>query len=182
MSAVFWTGTPPQADTVIGETSYPNGGSWVLDITTESGSTQMFLYTNYPSPGVLIEDDPPIIGYDALSEADAEGTAAALQTAVNGLASVTDSTLTKLAVTGQGVSILFAAEEWANYQFNITLPTEFEGTNFDYAQLLTRSPADSVLAQGDIDTVNAAVNSYISGLDTVTDVDTVLSFVTPGTI
>jgi hypothetical protein len=181
MSAVFWSGIIPRYPFTFNNVDYPVGGGWVLDITTSSGSTQMWFYTAYPSPGAEQYADPPQYSYDALTETDSDNTADELQTAVNGLSGVTDSTLTALGITGvQGATFLFPQDDWQSYTFAITLPAQ-DGQTSDSAQLLTRSPADGMLSQGDIDTVTAALQTYIGGLDTVTDVDIVQQAVTPAT-
>lgn len=182
MSSVFWVGFGPRTYGLIGETEYPAGGAWVLDITTESGSTQMFFYTAYPSVGAMWEDEPPIFGYDALTLTDSDNTAATLQSAVNDLEVVTDSTLTAFGIsTNGGFSLLFGSEEWANYSFSISLPTQ-DDTNTDSAQLTTRSPADGILSSEDIGTVTAAIVTFIEGLDTVTACTVTQQTVTPSTL
>jgi hypothetical protein len=167
----------------IDDTEYPVGSVQILDIVTSTGNTQMVLSTAYPNPGVLWEEDPPIIGFDALTEADAYGTATTLQSVVNAFDGVTGSTLTPFSVSGgDNFSLLFDSAEWANFTFNIALPTADEVTNADSAQLMTASPADGVLSSADIAAVNAALVTYIEGLDTVTACTVTQLTVTPSTL
>jgi len=184
MSSVKWTQTAGRSSAEVNGVSYPVGGAWVLDIITGTGNTQMFFSTAYPSPGYMQYNDPPIYSFDALTEADSDGTAAALKTAVDALSGVVGSTLTAFSVTqGVGVHLLFDAN-WSNFLFNITLPTEISGqeNGSDSAQLTTASPADGKLSQADIDTITASLVAHIKTLNTVADCSVVQSVVTPATI
>jgi hypothetical protein len=148
--------------------SYP--AIYVLDIVTESGDTQMVLSTAYP-------------GGDGseLVQADADATAAALETAVSGLAEVTDVTTTPFTQGETGIiTVLFDTTDYANFTFIISLPTEFDSPSS--AILISASPSDGMLTSDDLDTVNAAVLTAIEGLDTVTDCTVSQLFVTPGTL
>jgi hypothetical protein len=183
MSNVKWTGTIPSV-IVISDTPYPNGAGAVLDIVTGSGNTQMYLYTAYPNPGFEYFDDPPVIGYDALTATDAANTAAALQSAVNDLDGVTDSTLTTISVTTGpfgNANLLFDSAGWTNYVFTITLPTQ-DDADTEWAALFTSSPADGMLSSDDISTITSALVSFIEGLDTVTACTVAQATVTPDTL
>jgi hypothetical protein len=131
----------------------PGGpGSYVLQIVTTSGDTSMFLATQYPG------DDGT-----SLTQADADNTATALKTAVDGLSGVTGSTLTPL--TGLGVQCIFDSAAWANYQFTAETPSEWGYPNI---QLVAASPADGMLTSGDLTTVTSAVVSFAETLTDVT--------------
>ncbi len=145
--------------------------SYVLDVTTGTGSTQMFLGLGY---GAV---DPADIG---LVPADADGTAAALQTAVNELSGVTDSTLTQFQASASYV--LFDASDYANFHFTMSATSEAFGTFSVDSFLVTASPADGVLASGDLDTVTAAIVTYMGGLSGVSDPAVTQETVVPETL
>lgn len=183
MSSVYWAQAGPRTFFNIPglEDPAPVGGCWVLDIITTSGSSQIWFSTAYPNPGVEWEADPPQFSYDALTLTDSDDTAAALKLAVDGLEQVTSSTLTAFEVSGTGgASVIFPQDEWQNYTFAITIPAQ-DGQTYDSALLTTRSPADGMLSQGDIDTVTAALQTFISGLSTVVSVAIVQQTATPAT-
>jgi hypothetical protein len=130
----------------------------------------MFFYTGYPQNG-----DP-----DALTLANSDNTAAALKVAVDGLATVTASTLTLFTVSGGSAQPLFDADKWASFIFSITLPTEFGG-NSDSAQLTSASPADGKLTAADLATVTSVLVTFIETLPTVTACTVTQQTVIPST-
>jgi hypothetical protein len=189
MSIAKWTFAGARTSVNISGTDYPFGGGWVLDIVTNNeGNAQMLLSTAYPNPGSLWQWDPPIIGLDALTEADSDSTAATLQTAVNALDSVVGSVLTPFGTAGsQSPVLLCDASVWASYQFSITLPTTdgvggSTATDLETAQLLTTSPADGKLSAADITAVTDALVTYLLGMSTVTACTVAQNTVTPGSV
>jgi hypothetical protein len=167
MSNVKWT------------SQFGSGGfsaSYVLDVATGSGSTQVYLMTNWPGDG------------SPLTQADADATAAAVQSAVDGLADVTSSVLTGLSVqgppgtvtAGPPVVLLLDSADYALWLLGVTLPTEW-GTSTQ-AQLLSASPADGQLSDADLATVTAALVTFLESLDTVTACTAVQQSVVPGTV
>lgn len=157
------------------------GSSYVLDIVTDAGDTQMNLYTFYPDTG-----------FDALTAASADDTAAALQSAVNALSAVTSSVLTPLSVQGPPgtvntsapITVLYDAAAYACWLFAVTLPTEYSeyGDSSDGASLITASPADGALSAADLATVTAALVTFMESLPTVTACTVTQQSVVPGTV
>lgn len=148
--------------------------SYVLDITTGSGNTQMFLGLSY---GAI---DPAGTG---LTQADADGTAAAMQSAVNGLSEVTGSTLTPFSgSSGAPSSVLFDSAAYASFQFSITIPSTSFGDYAFSSYLVTASPVDSILSSGDLSTVTAAITTYMEAMPNVISCTTMQQSITPSTI
>lgn len=149
---------------------------YVLDIVATGGDTQMFVATEWPN-----EDGSDFVQ----SDADAVGTE--LKTIVNGLADVTSSTLTTLAVTGetgliQGDFCLeFDSSSYAAWTFALTLSAG-DGSGFTNAYLISASPADGKLTSGNLTTVTGDLATYLSGLTHVTGCTTTKHAVTPGTV
>ncbi len=151
----------------------PNLGnaSYVLDITTGSGSTQMFLGLSYGSTDSL---------GTGLTQTDANNTAAALRTAVNGLTGVTGSTLT--AVSAPDSYTLFDSAAYANFQLDLEIPDSFANPDHVINYLVTASPADGILSSGDLSTVTAAVRTQMLGMSNVVGCTVTQLAVTPSSL
>lgn len=150
---------------------FGSGGDYVLDIVTGTGSTQMFLGLPYGT----------IDSYGSgLTQADADGTASALQSAVNALTGVTSSV--KTAVVNPGGYILFDSAAYASYQFNIAVPDGFANPDHIFATLVCASPHDGIIASGDLTTVTTAVKTYMQTLAHVVSVTVALQSVVPATL
>jgi hypothetical protein len=180
MSAVKWTvGNLGRLSVNIGGNDYDFGSGYVLDITTASGAAQMYLAMSIPNPGTGQFSEPPVYSNSALTATDADDTADALKTAVDDLVAVTGSTLTAASATaGSGAAAQFDTAAWQNYLFTISLPTEW-GPGTESAQLLVDA---GPLSSGDVDTVTAALATFLEGLDTVTGVSMAQAAVTPSSL
>lgn len=145
--------------------------SYVLDVTTGSGNTQMFLGLQYGP------QDPSGTG---LTQTDADGTASALKTAVDGLSSVTSSAKTTYSATDG--YLLFDSAAYANHQFDIAIPDNFSNPDHVFGFLVSASPADGILSSGDLSTVTSAVRSYMLGMTNVVSCTVTQLSVTPATL
>jgi hypothetical protein len=149
---------------------------YVLDIVTTNGGAQMFTATEWPN-----EDG------SNFTQGDADAVGAELKTLVDGLADVTSSTLTTLAVTGEtgliqgDFALEFDSGDYAAWTFALTL-SPGDGAGFTNAYLVSSSPADGKLSFGDLSTVSSSLETYFLGLTDVTGCVTTKHAVTPGTV
>lgn len=150
---------------------YLGSASYVLDIVTGSGNTQMYLGLAYGSVDSL---------GTGLTQTDADNTAAAMRTAVNGLTGVTGSTLT--AFSNPGGYLLFDSAAYANFQLDLEIPDSFASPDHVLNYLVTASPADGILSSGDLSTVTAAVRTYMLGMSNVVSCTVTQLTVTPATL
>jgi hypothetical protein len=174
MSSVKWN---QGFGSVFGSEGANSSAGYVLDVVTSSGSTQMNLSTVWPVP-----DDEL-----ALTQANADATAAALQSAVNSLSGVISSVLTPFSVQGPAgtvnptpnVSLFYDADSYACFLFTLTVPSEFGSTLS--AQLISASPADGKLSAANLATVTTALVTFIETLPTVTACTVAQQVIVPGT-
>ena len=166
MSNIRWT---PVFNTQLQST-------YVLDIVTGSGDTQMVLTVAWP-------------GWDgsALTQADADAVAAALRSAVDALSDVTSSVLTTVSITGNlylnpFAVLSFDSGDYAAFQFQLSLPTGWGDGNFSLAMLVAASPADEKLTAADLATVTAALVTFFESLHTVTACTVTQLAATPDTV
>lgn len=128
---------------------------WVLDITTTGGTTQAYLLTAFPASG------PGTHGQSA-------ALAAGLQTSIEGIDGVTACDLAEVTGNGESLSVYelnsswtasFPAADWAMYA---GLPDE---VFIPPVVLLTRFPADGMLAQEDSDDLASSLATAYNDLD-----------------
>lgn len=128
---------------------------WVLDITTTGGTTQAYLITGFPGAGT------------GGTHAQSAALAAGLQSDISGVSGVTACDLTEVTMSGTSLSVgilystwaaSFPAADWAMYS---GMPS---GQFTPPVALLTRFPADGILAQGDADSLAASVEAAYNAL------------------
>jgi len=159
-----------------GVASPPNGQTYVLDISTGSGSTQMFFSISWPSwnaPG--------------LTQGNADDAIAAVQTAVSGISGVTSVDVNPLNLLGTApvlvgsLGSLTVDGTWRPYVIALTMSI-YGTVGTLSASLVAASPGDGILTSADVDSVVAAAQTVIAAYTPVTECDVYVNAVSPSTV
>jgi hypothetical protein len=146
---------------------------WVLDITTESGDTQMYLSTSFPSDGT------------ALTQAMADGIASGLQSAAEALSGVTSCAITLVSISntsyanGMFMMVSLDSSEWICYEGIALSSGEF---NTSTVLFIARYPADGILSGADISGLASGLESALSALSGVTSCTVSQNVISPSTV
>jgi hypothetical protein len=139
------------------EFGIPEQNIYVLDITTGSGTSQMYLISFSPDDG-------------RLTQGQVDDVADALQTAIEAVSGVTACDLNPMSTTMASAPFTGAVDvkfdaTWTLYGYSTTV-TGHPGHGQMY--LASLAPGDGMLASGDVAGVAAAVQTAIEGLSGVT--------------
>lgn len=151
------------------------GSSYAVDIVPAGGgAAQVFLNTSWPQDG------------SGLAQSDADNAAAALETAVAALSSVTSATLTTVAPSSPAPifaapALFFNSAQYAAWIYQVSLPGAFYG-GISQAYMISSSPADGKLSGTDLASVTAAVVTFCLTMATVTACTVTQQSVTPATL
>lgn len=160
------------------------GATWIIDITTGSGSARAYFQTAFPADQASLSEPSPVLTSDL-----AAAMATALQSAVEALGGVTAAAVTAMTFSDSFPGQFhFPAGTWAFYATTLAQVDDDGDTllidgwySASQAWLVLSSPADGILTQDQADSLAASLTTAFNATAGVTGAALAQATFTPAT-